>query len=339
MNLRHALPRVPLAGGPTPLQLLPRLSAALRGPTLWCKRDDQTALAGGGNKARKLEYLMALARQQGADTVVTFGGVHSNHARMTAAAARMCGLSPVLVLTGTLPVPAVGNPLLDALLGARIVTVPDHGKGRDAAVAALRETLAAEGRRVAWIPGGGSTPLGAMGYVRALFELRAQCEAEGITPAAVWCAAGTEGTWRGLRAGAALARWPVAIEGVAVATPAERAGFGVTDEASFFSEMGELLGEALTIPAAQLIEDQVGGAYGAVTEAGVQAMAQAAQAEGLILDPVYTGKALAGLLARIVDGGYRQGEHVVFVHTGGWPGLAPKAAAIEAALAATAGVD
>ncbi|MCA9545877.1 MAG: pyridoxal-phosphate dependent enzyme, partial [Myxococcales bacterium] len=185
MNLLYALPRVPLAGGPTPLQALPRLSAALGGPTLWCKRDDLTALGGGGNKARKLEYLLAAARADGADTVITFGGAHSNHARMTAVAARMLGLEPILVLTGTPLDPPVGNLLLDHLAGARIEWAPDYGAGRDALVADLKAELARAGRRAAWIPGGGTTPLGAMGYVRAALELRAQCEAEGIRPAAM----------------------------------------------------------------------------------------------------------------------------------------------------------
>lgn len=330
MNRLHALPRVPLAGGPTPLQALPRLSAALGGPTLWCKRDDLTALGGGGNKGRKLEYLLAAARQDGADTVITFGGAHSNHARMTAVAARMLGLAPILVLTGEPLDPPVGNLLLDQLAGARIEWVPDFGAGRDARVAALQAELAQAGRRAAWIPGGGTTPLGAMGYARAALELRAQCEAEGFRPAAVVCAVGTEGTWRGLRAGAALAKWPVAAHGVAVATPAERAGFGVGPAEAFFSEMGELLGAPLAVPPAAIDEAHVGAHYGAVTAPAVEAMALALRAEGLVLDPVYTGKAMAGLVAAIRAGRYGPDDHVVFLHTGGWPGLAPKAAAIAA---------
>lgn len=330
-----ALPRESFVGGPTPLQPMPRLSEALGGPTLWVKRDDCTALVGGGNKARKLEFLLAEARAQGADTVVTFGAVQSNHVRMTAAAARRIGMEPVLVLSGAEPETPTGNLLLDRVLGARTVFVPDYREegAADAAMQIVGEAIAglhADGRNVYMIPVGGSTPLGDCGYVAGLLEIQEQTEAEGFTPAAVVTAVGTAGTYAGLLAGTLLREWNVRIHGVAVDTRDALDRYGQPPVHDIVPEIGALLDTPLECgpELVHLDYDYVGAGYGIPTAAGVEAIRLVAQTEGLILDPVYTGKAMAGLIGAIRQGAYAEGDHVIFLHTGGLPGLFPHAHAV-----------
>ncbi|MGY1831092.1 pyridoxal-phosphate dependent enzyme [Geodermatophilus sp. SYSU D01180] len=294
---------VRLAHWPTPLDPAPRLAAALglRPGDLAVKRDDLTDL-GGGNKVRKLEHLVAEATGDGATVLVTSGGVQSNHARMTAAAAARLGLGAVLVLHGTPSAQRPGNLALEGALGARVVVVagPDDVDARVAEVAA---ELRAAGEVPAVLPLGGSSPTGARGYLACADELREQ--APGARHVVV--AVGSGGTMAGLVAGLGAER-VLGVDTGAVPDPAERVAALVT----------ALGGSAAGL---RLRRDQVGDGYGARTDAAVAALRTAAGTEGLLLDPVYTAKALAGLAAAVADGSVRPGERTVFVHTGGLPGL------------------
>lgn len=322
--------RLPLAHLPTPLVALDRLGAALGMPPghLFAKLDDATGLAAGGNKVRKLEYLCAAARAEGCDTLVTGGGAQSNHARLTAAAARRLGLECTLVLGGAPPPLPVGNLVLDHLLGAELrwVAAYDYRAVEDA-IAAAAADLAARGRRPYRVPIGGSTPLGALGYVRCAIELMAQ--APGVELVVV--ASGSGGTHAGLAAGLGEHRRVLGVD--VGARP--RLAAHVQDLAARTAALAELPppeGEA------QLDPSQVGAGYAAPTEAAREAITLAARLEGLVLDPVYTGKAMAGLIAGRRANRIAAGTRVVFVHTGGLPALfTPTATAWLTGAEATAG--
>ncbi|GAB3199001.1 D-cysteine desulfhydrase [Geodermatophilus arenarius] len=294
---------VRLAHWPTPLDPAPRLAAALglRPGDLAVKRDDLTDL-GGGNKVRKLEHLVAEAAGDGATVLVTSGGVQSNHARMTAAAAARVGLRAVLVLHGAPSAQRPGNLALEGALGARVVVVggPD---GVEARVAAVAAELRAAGEVPAVLPLGGSSPTGARGYLACADELREQAPDARHVVVAV----GSGGTMAGLVAGLGAER-VLGVDVGAVPDPAERVAGLVT----------ALGGSPEGL---RLRRDQVGDGYGARTDAAVAALRTAARTEGLLLDPVYTAKALAGLAAAVADGSVRPGERTVFVHTGGLAGL------------------
>ncbi|MBB3674442.1 D-cysteine desulfhydrase [Modestobacter versicolor] len=294
---------VRLSSWPTPLDPAPRLAAALglAPDDLWVKRDDLTSFA-GGNKVRKLEHLVGEAEAAGATVLVTSGGVQSNHARMTAAAAAVRGLRAVLVLSGE-PDPArPGNLALEELFGARVVVVPP-GADVDARVAAVADELRAAGEVPAVLPLGGSTATGARGYLACAAELSEQLPDLRTVVAAV----GSGGTMAGLVAGLGAER-VLGVDTGAVPDPAER----VTTLAT---ALGATPGRL------DLRRDQVGPGYGALTEAGATAMTTAARTEGLVLEPVYTAKALAGLTAAVADGTIRPGHRTVFLHSGGLPGL------------------
>ncbi len=294
---------VPLSHWPTPLDRAPRLAAALglRADDLAVKRDDLTDL-GGGNKVRKLEHLAAEALAAGATVLVTSGGVQSNHARMTAAAAARLGLRAVLVLGGSPSAGRPGNLALEAALGARVVVVPDPADV-DGRVAAVAEELRADGEVPAVLPLGGSSVTGARGYLACAAELAEQ--APGTRHVVV--AVGSGGTMAGLVAGLGAAR-VLGVDTGAVPDPVERV-------AALTAALG---GSAEGL---RLRRDQVGGGYGVLTPSAADALRTAARTEGLLLDPVYTAKALAGLAAAVADGSIRPGERTVFVHTGGLPGL------------------
>ncbi|MEU3984260.1 pyridoxal-phosphate dependent enzyme [Streptomyces sp. NPDC026672] len=302
-------PTVDLGTFPTPVEPAPRLAAALGlGPDdLWVKRDDLTGLAGGGNKIRKLEWTVGAALAEGADTLVTTGAPQSNHARLTAAAAARAGLAAVLVLRGTPGSSRSGNLALDGLLGARLVWAGDVDRaGLDAAAAGVCAALRADGACPALIPFGGSSTLGARGYVRCGEELRAQVP--GLRTAVV--ALGSGGTMAGLVASLG----PAAVLGVDVGALAEPAAAA----AGFAAPLTD---GALDAGRLRVRHDQVGAGYAALTGPVREALRLAARTEGLILDPTYTGRALAGLAAAVRDGDVRPGERTVFVHTGGLPGL------------------
>jgi D-cysteine desulfhydrase len=310
--------------GWTPLEPMPHLSRALGGPELWIKRDDLLGLAAGGNKTRKLEFLVAEALAQGADTLVTVGAVQSNHCRLTLAAARREGLQCQLVLEERVPgsyrEDASGNNFLFRLLGAeRIEVVPD-GTDLTAAMHRLADDLKAQGRTAYVIPGGGSNPLGALGYVACAEELLAQSFDMGLAIDHLVIASGSGGTHAGLVAGFHGNAAGIPITGVSVraaGTPQEERLHTLAQQTA------ELVGIPTPVPrdALHVIDDQVGGGYSLPTDAMMEAIGLFARHEGILLDPVYTGKAAAGLIALVRDGRFGDGERVVFLHTGGSPAL------------------
>jgi L-cysteate sulfo-lyase len=322
---RH--PRAALCHAPTPLEPLPALTALLSGddgPQLWIKRDDCTGLATGGNKTRKLEFLMGAALEEDADTVITVGALQSNHCRQTAAAAARLGMRCVLLLEDRVRQAnpryrTSGNRFLDDLLGAEVRHFP-AGHDTDADAAALVEQLRAEGRRPYVIPGGGSNPVGALGYVRCAVELAEQAYQRGISVDAVWHATGSTGTQAGLVAGFHGLQSDTRVVGVSVNHPASVHGPDVLSLAR--ATVAHLGLPADVDPARVRVEDGfVGDGYGLPTPEMVEAVTLFARHEGVLLDPVYTGKAASALVAALRHGALNDAGHVVFLHTGGAVGL------------------
>ncbi len=304
--------RTPLGTWPTPLEPAPRLSShlGLRPGDLWVKRDDLTGLGGGGNKVRKLEHLCAEALRHGSTMLITSGAAQSNHARTTAAAAARLGLGCVLVLAGSPPARATGNVALDGLLGADIVWVPDADDLElvERSEAEARR-LSDEGHRVSLIPYGGSSVTGALGYVDCGRELLDQKPDLRHVVVAV----GSGGTMAGLVATLGPER-VLGVDAGALPDPDERVVelvVGLADAGVESPGRGPL----------RLRRDQIGPGYGVLTPGAGDALRAAARSEGLVLDPVYTAKALSGLAASVADGDVAAGDPVVFVHTGGLPGL------------------
>jgi D-cysteine desulfhydrase family pyridoxal phosphate-dependent enzyme len=312
--LTDALPRVRLAQLPTPLEELPRLSRALGGPRLWVKRDDQTGLATGGNKTRKLEFSVGEALRQGADTLVTLGAVQSNHARQTAAAAARCGLSCVLVLRGHPPPEATGNLLLDHLLGASVVFSGDRDR-EDVATEAV-EGLRAAGKRPFLIPVGASDENGAPGFVAAMEELAAQLAERSLRVDHLVVASSSFGTQAGMCAGARLLGLPFRIAGIAIDARAPEVRAGVADLATrTLRRMGRT--ETVSVDEVVAHDGYLGGGYAVLGDPEREAIRLAARTEGLLLDPVYTGRAMAGLVDLVRRRAFTAGENVLFWHTGG----------------------
>lgn len=316
-----AFPRVPLAATPTALEPAPRLGEAIGLPLLYVKRDDCTGLALGGNKARKLEFLLAEAQTQGADVVLTTGGVQSNHARMTAAAACKLGMRCLLVLCDPEPEVAQGNLLLDHMFGAEVrfqpgLSLPEMHAALDTAAADLQT----QGRRPYVIPVGGSTPLGCLGYVRAVRELAEQANAQGLHIDAMTVAVGSTGTLSGMLLGAKLFLPETRVYGVSVSPVA---GPGKRKCARIVAEAAALLGVDWRPDPQEiaLFDDWLGPEYGVPTPEGLEAIDLSARLEGFLLDPVYTGKAMAGTRGLAQRGELRPKETVVFWHTGGAPAL------------------
>ncbi len=319
-----AQPRIALAALPTPLMEARNLRIALGGPErcprILIKRDDQTGLAFGGNKARKLEFLVADARQQGATVLVTSGAVQSNHARMTAAAARIAGMSATLVLTAKDAESAVqGNLLLDRLLDAAVHFVLP-GEDADARIATVMADLRERGERPYLIPVGGSNAIGALGYVSGTLELVAQLFAMGEAPSRLYYASGSRGTQAGLALGARLYSAPYRLHGIAVSggdpEKTERA-------VAIANEAAAMLGSPVRLTTDELLTDEgyIGDGYGIPTAACLEAIRLLAQNEGIFLDPVYSGKAMADTIDHIRRGDIAPTETVVFLHTGGSPAL------------------
>jgi D-cysteine desulfhydrase len=316
--LTESLSRVRLGHLPTPIEVLERAGEHLSGPRLLIKRDDQTGLATGGNKTRKLEFLVGQALAGRADVLVTGGAPQSNHARQTAAAAAKYGLRSVLVLRGSEPAARTGNLLLDELLGAEIVWTQD----RDVNVA-LQETaeeLWSMGGRPALIPYGGSNPVGASGYVAAMEELRAQLEAMNESVDAIVFASSSGGTQAGLVVGAQLLNFKGRIVGISIDKPKDLLAAQVADLAT---ETAAILGHQLVVDAEAIEVDDsyLGGGYAVIGDAEREAIRLFARTEGLLLDPVYTGRAAAGLIDLIQKGNFSPDETVLFWHTGGTTGL------------------
>lgn len=326
------LERCPLATIPTPLERGPALPG---GGRLWVKRDDLTGLGGGGNKARKLEFLCAEALAAGSRSLITVGAGQSNHCRMTAAAGARLGLEVHLVLAGDDPAATLptsdgdglrGNQLLDALFGAHLhFTGSDeqHWGELEIAREALADELAAEGLAPASIPIGGSTAVGALGYAMAMVEIADQCAAAGIEPSAVVFASSSGGTHAGLLAGRALlADGPVRLPDVVAIGVAKGVNLGHPDVAELAEEVLALIGHGGTVRPDEVEIDVrwIGEDYAIPTAAGDEAVRWAAANGGWLLDRTYSGKGMSGLLGLDAEERFA-GRDVVFVHTGGWPAL------------------
>ena len=317
-------PRRRYTPGPTALHSLPRLSKHLGGPTIWLKRDDNLGLAGGGNKTRKLEFLVADAIAQAADTLITCGAVQSNHCRLTSAAAAREGLAVRLVLEERVPnsydTNATGNNFLYHLLGVEQFTVVESGTDLGAAMAGVADGLAAEGRKAYIIPGGGSNALGALGYVSCAEELLAQSFDMGLEIDHLVCASGSGGTHAGLLVGMVGNNSGIPITGVSVRHPAARQEPHIS---ALAAATAEKLGIAQPIPTeASVVDDRwVGEGYSLPTDTMIEAVTLLARYEAILLDSVYTGKAFAGLVGMIREGRFSKDDNVVFLHTGGAPSL------------------
>ena len=316
-----SLARYPLAQLPTPLQRARNLEAALgtRSPRIYIKRDDLTGLAFGGNKVRKLEFLVADALAQGATVLVTEGAAQSNHARATAAAAVVAGLRAVLVLDTRNGAAVAGNLLLDHLLGAEVHLVPD-ATSRPAEMQRVAAELIATGESSYLIPTGGSVPRGAAGYALAVPELLTQLAERGEAPSHLYFATGSFGTQAGLIAGTAIHGAPFTVTGVAVEPIPESELHKATTLAN---QTAALLGRDRTFTDADvvLVDGFHGGRYGIPTADGRAAIELLARTEAIFLDPVYSAKAMAGLLAHIRDGRFAPDDSVIFLHTGGGPSV------------------
>ncbi|HEY7899664.1 MAG TPA: D-cysteine desulfhydrase [Caulobacteraceae bacterium] len=322
MNLTR-YPRRRYTAGPTPLEPLERLSRELGGPRIWIKRDDQTGLAAGGNKTRKLEFLVADALAKGCDTLITTGAVQSNHCRLTAAAAVREGLKCRLVIEERTPksydAKAGGNNFLFDLLGVEAIKVVEADADLAAAMQAIADELAGHGRRAYVIPGGGSNALGALGYAACAQELMAQMFDIGIAADHIVCASGSGGTHSGLLAGLAAASAEIPVTGISVRRErAEQEGLVrlLTRDCSDLLEIIAPKNRDIVC-----LDDWVGPGYSLPTPAMVEAVRLTASLEGVLLDPVYTGKAMAGLIGLIRQKRWRSDETVIFLHTGGAPAL------------------
>jgi D-cysteine desulfhydrase len=316
-------PRRRYTPGPTPIERLDHLSGALDGPEIWIKRDDLLGLAGGGNKTRKLEFLVADAIARGCDTLVTVGAVQSNHCRLTLAAAVKEGLKCRLVLeqrvAGSYDPKASGNNFLFDLLGVEGITVVDAGTDLDAAMAAIADELTAAGRKGYVIPGGGSNALGALGYVACAGEVLAQGFDMDLAFDHLVCASGSAGTHAGLLVGLHAANAQLPVTGINVRRKRDEQEGNVF---ALVEKTAALLGvEAPARSVVTCLDDWVGGGYSIPTDEMVEAVRVLAQLEGVLLDPVYTGKAMAGLIGLVRQGRFKRGERVLFLHTGGAPAL------------------
>lgn len=309
------IPRLRFAHLPTPIEELPRLSATLGGPRILVKRDDQTGLAFGGNKTRKLEFLVAEAQEQEAKMMISAGAIQSNHCRQTAAAAAKFGFECVLVLTGELPDQPSANFMLDELFGAKIVNVPDRAD-RDRVLKETFDEAASDGKKPYLVPYGGSSTTGAMGYTFAMEEFMKQ------DVHADWIIFGTSsgGTHAGLVLGQRIFGYKGKVFGISIDELEERLKAHISALASDTSEqLGEQIG--FTTDDVLATDQYCKAGYGVLTDAEREAVRLFASTEGLLLDPVYTGRAAAGLIDLIRKGFIKKGETVLFWHTGGQPAL------------------
>jgi L-cysteate sulfo-lyase len=323
MNLGR-FPRIHLAHLPTPLEHLPNLTRELNGPEVWIKRDDCTGMSTGGNKTRKLEFLMAEARDQGADIVLTQGATQSNHARQTAACAAKMGIDCHILLedrTGKTDhdYNDSGNVLLDYLHGATVEYRPAT-PDMNAELAAVVTKLKSDGRKPYFIPGGGSNPVGALGYVNAAMELIGQANNIGLRIDHVVHATGSAGTQAGLITGLAATRSGVPLLGIGVRAPRAKQEENVFKLAC---ATADLCGVSGAVRREDVVAncDYVGSGYGFSTPGSIDAIQTLARLEAILLDPVYTGKGMAGFLDLTRKGFFKKGQNVVFIHTGGSVGL------------------
>ncbi|MCB1846683.1 MAG: D-cysteine desulfhydrase [Halieaceae bacterium] len=323
MNLAR-FPRIKLAHLPTPLEYLPRLTEYLGGPSIYVKRDDCTGLASGGNKTRKLEFLMADALAQNADTIITQGAVQSNHARQTAAAAARLGLDCELLFENRIREPNhiylnSGNVFLDRLFGAGIHHHPG-GTDMNAAMEELAADLREQGRKPYVIPGGGSNRIGALGYVDCAMELLQQANQQQLKVDCVLHATGSAGTQAGLVAGLRATHANIPVLGIGV-NAAREAQEGKVYQLAV--ETAEHIGAGGCVRREDVVAncDYIGPGYGIPTPGMRAALLLLARLEGLLFDPVYSGKGLAGMIDLVEKGEFRAGQNIVFIHTGGSAGL------------------
>ncbi|MCP4188496.1 MAG: D-cysteine desulfhydrase [Gammaproteobacteria bacterium] len=314
-------PRLHFAHLPTPLEPMQRLSEHLGGPNLWIKRDDCTGLSSGGNKTRKLEFLMADAVEQKADTIITQGATQSNHARQTTAIAAKLGLECHVLLedrTGYEDAAYVynGNVLLDQLHGSTISNRPAD-TDMNAAMQDLAQQLRDDGKKPYIIPGGGSNEIGALGYVNAAVELTTQANDRSLRIDHLVHATGSSGTQAGLVLGMEGMNSGIPVYGVGVRAPKQKQEEMVFGLAQRTAEYMGLNPDIVKRERVVANSDYVGDGYGLPTDAMVEAVKMMAQYEGILLDPVYAGKGFSGLIDLIRKGHFKQGENVVFLHTGG----------------------
>ena len=322
--LLNGFPRVPLAHLPTRLEFLPRLTDQLGGPEIWVKRDDCTGLATGGNKTRKLEFSMGEAQEQGADTIITVGAVQSNHVRQTAAAAAKLGMRCEVLLEHRVGKPSElylnsGNVLLDRIFGANLREY-DKGTDFDAAMDDVAGEIRAQGGTPYIIPGGASNPVGALGYVGCAEELLQQCDAQDVAFDHLVLASGSAGTHAGLAVGLRGSGSGLPVLGIGVSVPREE------QEAKVFalaSATADYVDKPGCVSRNDIVADcsYIGPGYGEPTQGMNEAVLMLARTEGLLFDPVYSGKALAGMIDYIRKGRFAAGEKIVFLHTGGVAGL------------------
>ncbi len=305
-----------------------------RGKRLWIKRDDLTGSTLTGNKVRKLEFIVGHAQASGIDTLITCGGLQSNHARATAGVCAQVGMHCVLVLRGTQP-EQTGNTLLDQLFGAELRAIPTSEYVAD--LPGLLTQAADEqrglGRTPLVIPTGGSDGLGIWGYIAGAQELAADLTAHGIDRCTVICATGSGGTQAGLTFGFALQDLPVSVVGMAVCDDTEWFNRKVMDDVEELSRLYPQTPEVAVSPTT--IDSYIGAGYGKASSAVYRLIADLAALEGIVLDPVYTGKAFLGMITEIEQGRFGDSEDIVFVHTGGIFGLFPHHAGLSEALEAT----
>ena len=325
------LPREPLGFFPTPLVELRKLSKKLNGPKIFMKRDDNTGLALGGNKTRKLEFILGDALAHGANTIVTAGAAQSNHCRQTAAAAASLGLECHLVLGGKEPAHVNGNLLLDKIFGCHIHWAGQNRKGED--IPTIVEHLKKDGKKPYIVPYGGSNALGALAFVEAFVELQAQLKDLTLSFSHIVFASSSGGTHAGLMLGNKLFKSPCQIVGINIdKDEAGEASFHQTI-VSLASSAARLIGEDCTFSDSDLTLnlDYVGEGYGVVGALENEAISMTAQTQGILLDPVYTGKAMGGLIDMIRAGQFKPSDRVLFWHTGGAPALFAYSSALDLA--------
>lgn len=320
----NRFPRLRAMHLPTPLEPLDRLSAHLGGPRIWIKRDDCTGLATGGNKSRKLDYLIADALQEGATTIITQGAIQSNHVRQSAAIAAKMGLGCSVVLEDRVQssdpsFKVNGNILLDRLFGASITIAPQDSDVQQI-IRSISEDLSSRGERPYVIPTGGSNATGALGYVDAVDEFLQQTRALGLAVDEIVHATGSAGTQAGLVAGLLSLESSIPVLGISVGKPREQLEAIVLELAR---QTAPRVGLRKPVPpdAVRVDSGFVGDGYGLPTPAMIDAIKLVARLEGILLDPVYTGKAMAGLIDYVRNGKYHAEQNIVFWHTGGSAGL------------------
>ncbi len=319
IDLRLQLPRIRLAHLPTPLEYLPRLSKYLGGPKIWIKRDDLTGPSFGGNKVRKLEFVMADALEKGANVVITTGGIQSNHARSTAAVASKLGVKAILVLRGKRPSEISGNLLLDKLFGADVRFFPVEREEIPGIMEEIADELRKKGDKPYIIPLGASFPIGAVGYVNAVIELSNQASQKGLKIDWIVHTAGSGGTQAGLVFGTKMLKMQAKVLGISMGPDADSLRSASLKIAEGIASLLNL--DIHFTPQDFRVIDDYTGEEGKLSKDIVEAIKTMARTEGIMLDPVYTAKAMMGTIDLIKKDFFDSNDNIVFLHSGGLPGL------------------